>query len=91
MEAIEDASWRKGSLPRKTFAAHSAVQSAPRMIAPSMSAHQHKTISSAGDQLRPEDVVPVVFMGRNMTIYENDVAIESNGEEIRTEVATHGE
>jgi len=61
------------------------------MIAPSISAHQHKIPSSPGDKLRPEDVVPVVFMGRNMTIYENDVAIESNGEEIRAEVATHGE
>ena len=61
------------------------------MIASSMSATRRNTMrASATDQVRPEDVGPIVFLGRNMTIYENNVAIESNVEEITPEVAKQG-
>ena len=43
-----------------------------------------------GDQVRAEDVGTMVFLGRNMTIYENNVAIESNLGEIPPDVAKQG-
>ena len=43
--------------------------------------------SITGDQLRPEDQGPTFFLGKNMTIYRDNVPIESSDEEIRANMA----
>lgn len=62
------------------------------MTASAMSAPQRNTmrIATARDELRAEDVGPIVFLGRNMTIYQDGVANDSDVEDISADVAKLG-
>lgn len=85
LEAVEDATWRKGLSPRKSSVAQSGI--APRMIAASVSANRKKAIRSStkGFHLTPDDVGPPIFVGRDMKLYVDDddqLACESDIEEI---------
>jgi hypothetical protein len=57
-----------------------------------MSAPRRASIkTSVKDQLGPEDVNSTIFLGRNMTLYENNMAIDSDVEEISGDFAKRGE
>jgi hypothetical protein len=78
LEAIEDAIWRKGfSSP----ATPSGVKPALRMTMSAARGNARRT-SASGDQVLSEDAGRTVFLGGNMTIYENGEAIASGVTEI---------
>ena len=57
-----------------------------------MSAPRRASIrTSVKDQLGPEDVNSTIFLGRNMTLYGNNMAIDSDVEEISGDFAKRGE
>jgi hypothetical protein len=57
-----------------------------------MSAPRRASIkTSVKDQLGPEDVNSTIFLGRNMTLYENNMAIDSDVEEISGDFVKRGE
>jgi hypothetical protein len=92
LESVEDTTWRKGFSPRKSSATYSGINVASRMIAPSMSSSRRASIrTSVKDQLGPEDVDSTIFLGRNMTLYGNDMATDSDVEVIPGDVSKRGE
>jgi len=57
-----------------------------------MSASRRASIrTSVKDQLGPEDVDSTIFLGRNMTLYGNDMATDSDVEEIPGDFSKRGE